>query len=156
MDEQSTHTRAHAPARAISGEMRASEARSAGLPSTYRSGFGQELPRAVYLSIIAGFGFMLAVAWLAFGADADTDLDLMVVTVLCAVFLLLPVIMYRSGPGRTESEARRPDLKGFLAAGIDTATGPLQAREAWLQVLLAPAALAIAAVLIGAVYVLFG
>lgn len=125
-------------------------------PSTYRSGFGEEFPKAVYLSILGGFSLMLASAWLAFGAEADTDLDLMVVTVLCAVFLLLPVIMYRSGSGRRELDVGKSDLKDFLATGIDTATGPLPARDAWLQVMLAPAALAIAALLIGTVYVLSG
>jgi len=125
-----------------------------GPESTYRSGFGEELPIAVYRSILLGFGLMLAIAWLAFGGQTDLDLDLGVVTVLSAIFLLLPVIMHRIAAAR--AEVRQPDVKEFLGASFDTATGPLPAREAWLQVALIPAALAVAALLIGAVYVATG
>ncbi len=119
-------------------------------PSTYRSGFGEELPVAVYRSVLLGFAVMLLIAWMSFGGFVGTDLDLVVVTVLFAVFLLLPVIMHRTAAARAEGQ--QPDLKRFLASPFETATGPLAAREAWLQIALIPVALAIAAILIGGVY----
>jgi len=122
--------------------------------STYRSGFGEELPVAVYQSILLGFACMLAVAWLAFGGATSTDLDLAMVTVLCLIFLMLPVLMHRLAAARAET--RQPDLQEFLSAGFETATGRLSAREAWLQVALIPIALAVAAALIGGVYAWLG
>jgi hypothetical protein len=122
--------------------------------SGYRSGFGEELPVAVYQSILLGFAGMLAVAWLTFGRTTGTDLDLGVVSVLCAVFLLLPLIMHRVAAARAARD--QPDLHRFLAAPFETATGPLSPREAWLQVALIPVALAVAAVAIGGVYAWLG
>src|SRR5262245_2662758 len=49
---------------------------------------GSEFPRAVYVSVIAAFAWMLAACWLAFGTNGGgTGLDLVMVTVLFAVFL---------------------------------------------------------------------
>ncbi len=130
------------------------ESGGANVGSTYRSGFGEELPVAVYQSVVLGFACMLAVAWLAFGGAVGTDLDLGVVTVLCAIFLMLPLLMHHVAAARAERP--QPDLKVFLSSRFETATGPLSAWEAWMQVGLIPIALAIAAVLIGGVYTWLG
>jgi len=150
--EEDAYPTSPAPAAGQAGSQQKSGAADVG--STYRSGFGEELPAAVYQSILLGFACMLAVAWLAFGGATSTDLDLGVVTVLCLIFLMLPVLMHRLAAARAET--RQPDLKGFLSAGFETATGRLPAREAWLQVALIPVALAIAAALIGGVYTWLG
>jgi len=118
------------------------------------SGLGDELPVAVYQSILVGFAGMLAAAWVAFGRVGGTDLDLAVVTVLCSVFLLLPIILHRVAAARTGVKQR--DLQRFLAQPFETATGALSAREVWLQVALVPVALAVAAILIGGVYLWLG
>lgn len=120
--------------------------------SAYRSGFGEELPAAVYGAILAGFALMLAVAWLAFGGALETGLDLVVVTVLCIVFLALPIILHSAARAQMEHTG----LRQFLSARIDTATGPVSGREASIEILLIPAALALAAIAIGIVYALFG
>lgn len=122
--------------------------------SGYGSGFGAEFPAAVYESIVIAFGCMLAAAWLTFGGRTDSDVDLGVVTILCAVFLMLPVLMYRTGA--TRSDVKRTNMKQFLSARFETATGALPAREAWLQVALIPIALAVAAMLFGGVYAWVG
>jgi hypothetical protein len=120
--------------------------------STYRAGFGEELPVAVYRSVLLSFAAVLAVAWLTFGSATATDLDLMVVTALSAIFLLLPIILHRVA--HAHAEQLQPDLKRFFASGFETATGVLSAREAWLQIALIPVGLAAAAVLICLVYAL--
>lgn len=119
-------------------------------PSTYRSGFGEELPVAVYQSVLLGFAAMLAVAWLTFGSTRATDLDLLMVTVLSTIFLLLPVILHRAAAAHAEQP--QPNLKRFFATGFETATGVVSAREAWLQIALIPVGLAGAAILIGLIY----
>jgi hypothetical protein len=118
--------------------------------STYRSGFGEELPVAVYQSVLLGFAVMLAVAWLTFGSVTATDLDLLVVTVLSGIFLLLPIVLHRVAAAHAEQP--QPDLKRFFAKGFETATGVVSGREAWLQIALIPVGLAAAAVLIGLIY----
>ena len=115
---------------------------------------GGEFPLAVYGSVLGGFAWMLLAAWLVFGTNAGTDLDLAVITVLGTVFLGIPAIMLRTAAG--QSRTPRPRWREFLSSSVDTATGPLPGWQAWLQVILIPAALAIGATVIGGAYALLG
>ena len=113
---------------------------------------GDEFPPAVYQSVAIAFGWMMLSAWLAFGGTTGTDLDLAVATVLCAVFLALPIVMHRSASSRLDRSSQ--SVGQFLVSRVDTWTGLISGPEAWLQVILIPAGLALAATLIGGVFVL--
>jgi hypothetical protein len=115
---------------------------------------GIEMPRAVYVSVAAAFGLMLAFAWLFFASGTETDFDLAMAGALITVFFALPLLVYVTATHHLAANTRR--LEEFLASEVDTATGPLRGSEAWLQVLLIPAALALAAALIGAVHAIVG
>jgi|GEM_PF-4722830 len=110
---------------------------------------GAELPAALYASLIAAFGAVLLVSWWAFGGGDDSNLSLAMATVLGLVFFVLPVLSYRTAARRCGASCT--PLEAFLRAGVDTATGPLSGRHAWLQILIIPAALVLAALLIGIV-----
>ena len=120
--------------------------------SNYGSVPGDEFPTTVYRSIVIAFAWMMVAAWLAFGGSSGTDLDLAVATVLFVVFLALPIIMHRTAATR---QGHRPQSarQRFWSSQVDIATGSLSGREAWLEVLLIPIALALAATLIGGAYV---
>lgn len=94
---------------------------------------------------------MMVAAWLAFGGLSGTDLDLAIATALCIVFLALPMIMHRTASSRQDHEPH-PAPQQFLSSQVQIATGTLAGREAWLQVMLIPFALALAATLIGGAY----
>ena len=94
---------------------------------------------------------MIAAAWLAFGRET-TDLDLLMVSVLAAVFLAIPFALHHTAASRFAWSPKRMD--GFLSTRVDTWTGDMPASQAWLEVLLIPGALALAATLIGGVYLL--
>jgi hypothetical protein len=120
--------------------------------SSYGAVPGAEFPVAVYASVLAAFAWILGVSWWAFASDGDADLALSFVVVLAVVFFALPVLMYL-----TAKHHSRPtcDSRGdFLSARVEIATGRLTGASAWLQVLLIPAALALAATLIGGASVL--
>ena len=121
-----------------------------------RSGYGvmpgSEFPTAIYFSVAGAFAWMLGAAWLAFGTNVGTDLDLAMVTVLALVFVGIPAAMHHTAATRYPSEPK--PMAGFLSSQVDTATGWMPAGQAWLEVMLIPAALAIAATLIGGVYIL--
>ena len=109
------------------------------------------LPATVYRTVVYGFLWIMLAAWLAFGDATGNDLDLTIATVLFVVFLGLPIIMYRTVRNRLHTPP--PVSRGFLDSQIDIATGTVSGREAWLGVALIPVALALAATLIGGVYV---
>ena len=122
----------------------------------YRSNYelvpGDEFPRAVYRSIVIAFAWMMVAAWLAFGGTSGTDLDLAVATVLFVIFLALPIIMHRTAANRVGHEPQLAAQR-FWSSQVNIATGTLSGREAWLEVLMIPIALALAATLIGGAYV---
>jgi hypothetical protein len=120
--------------------------------SSYGSVPGAEFPTFVYMSVLIGFAWILLASWLAFAGDTDADLALGVAVVLGIVFFALPIIIHRVAAAH--SRPQRETAREFLAAPVETATGPLPGASAWLQVLTIPLALALAATLIGATYVL--
>ena len=110
---------------------------------------GEEFPAAVYRTIVIAFAWMMLAAWLAFGGAAGTDLDLAIATVLCTVLLGIPFVLRRTAGHWLP---RPPQVsKPFRKTRIAIATGTISGREAWLQVILIPVALAVAATLIGGV-----
>ncbi len=117
-----------------------------------RSGYGAvpgaELPTFVYISVVAAFGWVLLASLLAFAHQMDADLALGMASVLGIVFFGLPIIIHHAAVTFSHPKAERP--REFLAVPVDTATGPLSGASAWLQVLIIPLSLALAATLIGA------
>ena len=112
---------------------------------------GGELPNAVYRSVAFAFAWMMLAAWIAFARERGLDFDLSVGLVLFVIAGALPWII------RTTASHHMPaksiEVRPFLYSEVDTATGPLTGREVWFQIILVPASLALAATLIGLVYV---
>jgi hypothetical protein len=121
-----------------------------------RSGYGSvpgaEFPAFVYVSVLIAFAWLLLASWLAFARDTDAALALAVAVVLGIVFFALPIIVHLVAIAH--SHPKREDARDFLSAPVETATGSLPGSSAWLQVLIIPLAVALAATLIGATSVL--
>jgi hypothetical protein len=115
---------------------------------------GDEFPRGVYICVFAAYLWMFGTAWADFAAPGGTDLDLMMATVLAVVFFGIPFALYRTA--RTRLVSARPRISDFLNSHVDTFTGPMPAKEAWIEIMLIPLALAAAATLIGGAHVLVG
>ena len=120
--------------------------------SNYGSVPGAEFPVAVYASVFAAFAWIVVASWLAFAGDGDADLALGFAGVLTIVFFALPVLVRLTAMAHARRD-QEPD-GDFLSSRVETATGSLTGASAWLQVLLIPAALALAATLIGVTSVL--
>ena len=120
--------------------------------SNYGAVPGAEFPSFVYVSVLAAFAWILLASWLAFAHDMDAALSLAMAIVLGIVFFGLPLVIHHVAT--TRARAKPIITHDFLSAPVDTATGQLRGSSAWLQVLLIPFALALAATLIGAVFLL--
>lgn len=158
---------AHAVRSVVDGERRTTGPAGSGPASTParkaasteeapRSGYGEvpgaELPASVYLSVLMAFAWIMLASWLAFANDTGAALALAVAIVLAIVFFALPVIIRQVAAAH--SRGRQGMTRDFLSTPVETETGSLPGSSAWLQVLLIPLALALAATLIGTTYVL--
>jgi hypothetical protein len=141
------------PVSVSSQQVAARNERSQEVPSDLQDHVpGREFPRVVYISILASFGWVVLASWYAFGSGGGIDLDLGFVTLIFAMFLGIPVILHGVGLRWTHSKPKAFD--DFWEHSVGTATGDLPAGQAWIQVLMIPLALAVAATLIGIVHVL--
>jgi hypothetical protein len=122
--------------------------------SYYGSVPGAEFPAFVYASVLMAFAWIMLASWLAFAGAMDAALALGVAIVLAIVFFALPIIIRQVAVAHSSDKGRT--THDFLSAPVETATGTLPGSSAWLQVLLIPLALALAATLIGAVFLLVG
>ena len=97
---------------------------------------GDELPAAVYRTVVLAFVWMMLAAWLAFGGARGTDLDLAIATVLCTVFLGIPILLHRTA--RNRLQRTNQNSRQFLTSRVDIATGTISGTEAWMEVTLIP------------------
>jgi len=116
--------------------------------SSYGQVPGEELPAAIYVSVLLSFVGLLAAAWLLFDRSEEIGLDLIIATVLFTAMLGLPLLLCRMVSRQTRAHGRR---SGTAPMHIEIYTGTLSSGEAWLQILLIPLAMAFAAVAIGVV-----
>lgn len=116
--------------------------------SNYGEVPGGEFPAAVYISAFAAFLWVVLAALIAFANGSDADLALGMAAVLTIVFFALPVLIRLTS--RSHPRTARVEQGDFLSRRVETATGSLSGGSAWLQIVLIPAALALAATLIGA------
>jgi hypothetical protein len=117
--------------------------------SSYGQVPGEELPGAVYMSILLSFAGLLAASWLLFDRGNEIGLDLLIASVLFTAMLGLPVLLGRMVARRTRVDGRR--ARAQPGTHVDIYTGRLSSGEAWLQILLIPIVMALAAVAIGLV-----
>ena len=117
--------------------------------SSYGQVPGEELPGAVYMSILLSFAGLLAASWLLFDRSDEIGLDLIIASVLFTAMLGLPVLLGRMVARRTRVDGRR--ARAQPGTHVDIYTGRLSSGEAWLQILLIPIVMALAAVAIGLV-----
>jgi hypothetical protein len=111
---------------------------------------GGEVPRGVYGVVLGSYAWLLVIAWIIFGGSVETDLALVVVATICVMLLAIPVVASRMAFNHSIHPRFR--RKRVRSTHLGTATGELAAREAYLQILIIPITLALAATLFAIVY----
>lgn len=126
------------------------EAKWEALAPVKRLAPGAELPNFVYRSVALCFAWMLLAAWFAFGRDRETDFLLATVFVFSLVVAGILFAMRYTVRQRLRHVA--VSAESFSGSSVDTATGNLPGADVWIQILIIPFALALAATAIGAVF----
>lgn len=91
----------------------------------------------VYKALASCVAWIVGATFLFFGRDSYAALQLAIVAFFCAAFLLVPFILWaiwrRDNPQQTA-----PDFKTWASHELQTASGPVEGREAAIMILLAP------------------
>jgi hypothetical protein len=111
---------------------------------------GTELPSWLYATVASCFFWMIMVAWVVFARDTDIELPLGIILVLFTIIIAMMTAIGRT----TRSQTARVRLSRFLVSDVQTATEVIPGSDAWIQILLIPIAIALAASAIGLVFIL--
>ncbi len=114
---------------------------------------GSEVPRGIYRVVWFAFVWMVFAAWIGFGHARGTDLDLVFATVIVAMMSALPMLVRKTARRHQDAFDKAPSRSDQSA--LETATGRLTNAEAYLQILLIPIALAVAATAFSVVYLFY-
>jgi hypothetical protein len=112
-----------------------------------RERFGANRRRSAHLHpIVARLGigtivWTLLAIWILFSRSYYGILLFGVVTFLVGMFVALPALLFRFGRDAAESDA--PRLRDWLDGEFETASGPIEAREAAILILLVPMSIAV-------------
>ncbi len=109
-------------------------------------------PAAIEIALAAALWF-IAVTWVSFARGAEVDWDLVVVTLFFVFFFAL--FLFTASYGFKDARWRQRDtnFREFLDSEVGTATGRMSGREVLLEIAVIPASLALAATLIGLIWI---
>lgn len=103
-----------------------------------------DIPASVGRMILAAYAMMMAALLLFFTGSVEALMMVVISAIYTAIYLAVPTT-FLIAEGRSGG---RP-MADFLAHGLDTATGHIEGREALLQILLIPAAIIVAILVLG-------
>jgi hypothetical protein len=109
-------------------------------------------PAAIGISLLAALWF-IAVTWVSFARSAEVDWDLVVVTLFFVFFFGLFLFTASHALKDPRWHQRDTDFREFLESDVGTATGPMSGREVLLEIAVIPVSLALAATVIGAIWI---
>lgn len=109
-------------------------------------------PAAIGIALAAALWF-IAVTWVSFARGAEVDWDLLVVTLFFMFFFAL--FLFTATYGRKDPRWRQRDtsFREFLKSEVGTATGPMSGRDVLLEIAVIPVSLALAATMIGLIWI---
>ena len=109
-------------------------------------------PASIGVGLAAALWF-IAVTWVSFARGTEVDWDLVVVTLFFIFFfgLFLFTATYALKDARWRQ--RDTSFREFLKSEVGTATGPMSGRDVMLEIAVMPLSLALAATLIGVIWI---
>jgi hypothetical protein len=109
-------------------------------------------PAAIEIALAAALWF-IAVTWVSFARGTEVDWALVVVTLFFIFFFALFLLTATYGLKDPRWRQRDTSFREFLDSEVGTATGPMGGREVLLEIAVMPVSLALAATMIGLVWI---
>jgi hypothetical protein len=110
----------------------------------------------VFKIAIGAVLWFLVVVWTAFAGKGEVDFDLAIVTLFCAIFVSLFVLVASLTAGDSRWPTRQTSFRAFLDSDVAVAGETMRGRDVLIEIALVPVVLAFAATLIGLAWMIFG
>ena len=124
--------------------------------SKYATGQATGIHPIAFKIAIGAVLWFLAVTWIAFAGRGGVNLDLAIVTLFCAIFVSLFLLVASFTKGDSRWPTRRTSLRAFLDSDVAIGSGSMRGRDVLIEIALVPIVLAFAATLIGLAWMIFG
>ena len=112
-------------------------------------------PLVIQTAVVASVWFVIAMA-ISFSGGIEADYLLAVVVGFSVIFFTLVLSLARYAAAHTNGGAPDDSLDEFLDEDVAINTGSVSGKEAMVQVLMLPIALAVGATMIGFIFVVSG
>jgi hypothetical protein len=127
--------------------------RSTSLRDKARKGPDRSIsPRVVRAAVVASVWFVIAMV-ISFSGNVEADYLLAVVAGFSVIFFTLVLSLAGYAATHSQGNGHRDDPRGSPARRVAIGTGSISGKEAMVQVLMLPVALAIGATAIGFIFV---
>jgi hypothetical protein len=100
--------------------------------------------------------WFIAVVWTAFAGTGGIDFYLAIVTLFCAMFVSLFVLVASLTTGDSRWPARQTSFSAFLDSDVAIGGETMRGRDVLIEIALVPVVLAFGATLIGLAWMIFG
>lgn len=109
-------------------------------------------PAVVEIALGAVLWF-LVVTWVSFARGRGVDWDILIATLIFAMFFGLFLLIAARAAKDPRWQLRHTSFREFLRSRVGTATGEMSGRQALVEIVMMPLTLALAATAIGAVWI---
>jgi hypothetical protein len=100
--------------------------------------------------------WFIAVVWIAFAGRGGIDFYLTIVTLFCAMFVSLFLLVASFTTGDQRWPGRQTSFRTFLDSDVGIGSETMHGRDVLIEIALMPVVLAFAATLIGLAWMIFG
>jgi hypothetical protein len=142
--------------RVRASQQRDMEAAMSDTASRHVTGQAAGIHPTVFKVAVGAVLWFIVVVWTAFAGPGGIDFYLAIVTLFCAIFVSLFLLVASFTTGDTRWPTRRTSFRAFLDSDVGIGGETMRGRDVLIEIVLVPVVLAFAATLIGLAWMIFG
>ncbi len=100
-----------------------------------------DMHKGVYIATLLAWLSLLAIFWVGFGTNLESELIVAIATLYILIFFGTPIVMIRVANKFSPALPSKETFRGFLARSLNIRTGQISGHDALIQVVLVPVCL---------------
>ncbi|MCF8470109.1 MAG: hypothetical protein K9G30_04945 [Parvibaculum sp.] len=100
-----------------------------------------DMHKGVYIATLLAWLSLLAVFWVGFGTNLESEFIVAIATLYILIFFGTPIVMIKVANKFSPTLLSKETFRGFLAKPLSVRTGQISGHDALIQVILVPVCL---------------